>query len=294
MNHIQAGVLEVAYRELGPADGKTVILLHGFPYDIHSYDVAGQQLADAGKRVIVPFLRGYGPTRFVHNETPRVGQQAALSYDLLALMDALRVPRAILAGYDWGGRAACVVAALHPDRVEGLVSCGTGYNIQNTAEALKPTDPDAERHHWYWFYLNSDRGAMALASRREEFCRFLWKIFSPSWQFDELVFRQTVLSFNNPDFVPIVLHSYRFRIGAVSGDPTLQGIEDQLSKGPRIAVPTIVLEGGADGVDPPTSPPRVAEQFTQLRRRTVLNGVGHNVPQEATGAFVQAVLEVMA
>ena len=180
LKHLRAGVLDVAYLEAGPANGPAVLLLHGFPYDVHSYDVAAAQLAARGRRVIVPYLRGYGPTRFLQSDSPRVGQQAALGSDLLALLDGLSIDKATLAGYDWGGRAACVVAALWPERVSGLVSCGTGYNIQNSAEVLKPTEPEKERLHWYWFYLNSERGKAALAQNRSGLCRYLWQDFSPT------------------------------------------------------------------------------------------------------------------
>ncbi len=292
MKQVRAGVLDVAYLESGPADGPPVVLLHGFPYDAHAYAVAAERLAAAGRRVVVPFLRGYGPTRFVDADTPRVGQQAALGSDLLALLDALRIPRATLAGYDWGGRAACVVAALWPERVSGLVSCGTGYNIQNAETAAQPMSPESERHHWYWFYLNSERGQAALAQDRAGFCRFLWSTFSPTWRFDDASYARTAPSFDNADFVPVVLHSYRYRIGAVPGDPALDPMERRLAAEPRITVPTIVLEGAEDGVDPPAEPKTVAARFTALRRQTPLQGIGHNLPQEAPEAFAEAVLDV--
>ena len=290
VKHITAGALEVAYLEAGPAEGAPMLLLHGFPYDVHSYDVACERLAAAGRRVIVPYLRGYGPTRFLKADTPRVGQQAALGSDLLALLDALQIRRAVLAGYDWGGRAACVVAALWPERVSGLVSCGTGYNLQNSETALKPVAPDKERAHWYWFYLNSERGKAALTEKRADFCRFLWQTFSPSWRFDEETFARTAAAFDNPDFVEVVLHSYRYRIGAVPGDPELESMEHRLDAQPQITVPTIVLEGADDGVDPPAKPEVVAAHFTHLHRQTVLPCVGHNLPQEAPEAFCEAVL----
>ena len=290
VKHITAGVLEVAYLEAGPAGGAPTILLHGFPYDVHSYDVACERLAAVGRRVIVPYLRGYGPTRFLRADTPRVGQQAALGSDLLALLDALQIRRAVLAGYDWGGRAACVVAALWPERVSGLVSCGTGYNIQNSGTALKPMAPESEHAHWYWFYLNSERGKAALVQDRAGYCRFLWQTFSPTWRFDEETFARTAASFDNPDFVEVVLHSYRYRIGAVPGDPELESMERRLTAQPQITVPAIVLEGADDGVDPPAESETVAAHFPDLRRQTVLPGVGHNLPQEASAAFCEAVL----
>ena len=292
VKHLRAGVLDVSYIESGPAEGPAVVLLHGFPYDVHSYDVVAAQLAAKGRRVLVPYLRGYGPTRFLHDESPRVGQQAALGSDLLALLDGLSIKKATLAGYDWGGRAACVVAALWPERVSGLVSCGTGYNLQNSAKALQPIEPETERLHWYWFYLNSERGKAALAQNRAELCRYLWQDFSPSWRFDDATFAQTASSFDNPDFVEVVLHSYRYRIGAVPGDPHLVTLEQRLAAEPQITAPTIVLQGADDGVDRPASPEKVAPHFTALRRVTTLDHVGHNLPQEAPNEFAAAVLEL--
>ena len=291
VKRVHAGVLDVAYLESGPPDGHPVVLLHGFPYDVRSYDRVSPRLAAAGRRVIVPYLRGYGPTRFLDGATPRVGQQAALGSDLLALMDALEIRRATLAGYDWGGRAACVVAALYPERVSGLVSGGTGYNIQNSAEAPMPADPAAEQRHWYWFYLNSERGAAALTHDRAALCRHLWRTFSPAWRFSDADFAGTAASFDNPDFVAVVLHSYRYRIGGAPGDPALAAIEHRLSAAPRITVPTVVLEGADDGVDPPAAPETVAPHFTALRRQTPLAGIGHDIPQEAPDLFAEAVLE---
>ena len=292
MKRINAGVLEVAYLESGPATGPPVVLLHGFPYDVHSYDTAAQKLASEGRRVIVPYLRGYGPTRFLHGETPRVGQQAALGSDLLSLLDALSIKRAVLAGYDWGGRAACVVSALWSERVSGLVSCGSGYNLQNSREALKPIEPEKERLHWYWFYLNSERGKAALKQDRDGLCRYLWQDFSPTWHFDDTIYAQTAASFNNPDFVDVVLHSYRYRIGAVPGDPHLEALEQRLSAEPQITVPTIILQGGDDGVDRPATLENIKPHFTALRRLTTLDHVGHNLPQEEPDAFAAAILEL--
>ena len=274
------------------ADGPPVVLLHGFPYDAHGYDAAAAQLAAAGRRCLSPFLRGYGPTRFLKPNTFRSGQQAALGADLVAFMDALGLKSAVLAGYDWGGRAACVTAALTPERVLGLVTCGTPYNVQNSAAAAKPIAPDAERRHWYWFYLNSERGRSALTDDRRGYCRALWKDFSPTWAFDEATYDRSAGAFDNPDFVAVVLHSYRYRIGAVPGDPKLEVTEQRLAAEPPITVPTISLNGADDGVDPPPPPEKVRPHFTRLQRLTVLPGVGHNVPQEAPDAFARAVLEV--
>ena len=292
MKHVRSGALDVAYLEQGPADGPPVILLHGFPYDAHAYDDASARLAAAGLRCLAPFLRGYGPTRFLSADTFRSGQQAALGSDLTAFMDALELRTAVLAGYDWGGRAACVVAALSPERVRGLVTCGTPYNIQNSATAAKPVAPDAERRHWYWFYLNSERGRAALTDDRRGFCRALWKDFSPAWAFDEATYERSAAAFENADFVAVVLHSYRYRIGAVPGDPALEEMERRLSAEPAITVPTIALCGADDGVDPPQPAEKVRPHFTELRRLTTLPGVGHNLPQEAPDAFAQAVLDL--
>ena len=292
LRHVQAGVLNVAYLESGPADGPPVILLHGFPYDVHSYDAASERLAAAGRRVIVPFLRGYGPTRFLSPSIPRVGQQAALGSDLLALLDALRIGRATLAGYDWGGRGACVAAALWPERVHGLVTCGTAYNVQNADTTKVPVAPGAERRHWYWYYLNSERGQAALAANRRGLCRFLWENFSPTWSFGDATYDQTAAAFDNPDFVDVVLHSYRTRIGAVPGDPALDGLERRLASQPQITVPTVALAGADDGVDPPEPLDKIAPHFSDLRQQAALPGVGHNLPQEAPAAFCDAVMSL--
>ena len=284
MKHIATDTLDIGYLEFGPADGTPVILLHGFPYDAHAYDQAAERLAAAGRRCIVPFLRGYGPTRFLRPDTFRSGQQAALGTDLKAMMDALGLRRAVLAGYDWGGRAACVVAALWPERVMGLVTCGTAYNLQSLATAAEPIDAAAERRHWYWFYLNAARGAAALGEDRRTFCEALWRDFSPTWRFDGDTYARTAASFDNPDFVAVVLHSYRVRIGAVPGDPALEAIERQLAQQPGITVPTIALAGADDGVDPPAPTEKVTPHFTHLKRYTTLPGIGHNLPQEAPAA----------
>ena len=292
MKRISAGSLDVAYLEVGPSTGPAVILLHGFPYDANAYNDVSLQLAATGRRCIVPFLRGYGPTRFRDAGHFRSGQQAALGADLKALMDALSISTAVLAGYDWGGRAACVVAALWPERVSGLVTGGTAYNLQNIDTVLSPIAPEQEREHWYWFYLNSERGRKALAEDRRGLCRYLWKDFSPTWAFDDATFERTAAAFDNPDFVAVVAHSYRYRIGAVPGDPSLAELERRLAAEPRITVPTIALAGAADGVDPPGPPEKAAPHFTRLRRQTTLSGIGHNLPQEAPAAFARAVLDL--
>lgn len=289
MKRIVAGALDIAYLETGPESGPPVILLHGFPYDVHAYAAASEILAAAGRRCIVPFLRGYGPTRFLDPATPRSGQQAALAADLLALMDGLAIPNAVLAGYDWGGRAACIVAALWPERARGLVSSGSGYNIQNIPQAGNPAAPENEHRFWYQYYFHSERGRAGLARNRRDFCRLLWKLWSPTWAFDEETFARTAASFDNPDFVDVVIHSYRHRFGGIAGDPTLDAIEKRLEAQPDITVPTIVLQGADDGVDPPLEPDTDAMHFTRYEKRTI-PGVGHNVPQEAPQAFAEAVL----
>lgn len=290
---IQAGVLSVAYREFGPERGEPVILLHGFPYDIHAYEAVAADLASRGRRCIVPFLRGYGGTRFLSPDTIRSGEQAALGADLLALMDALAIGRAILGGYDWGGRAACIVSALWPERVRGLVSCGTGYNIQNIATSGEPASPEAELRFWYQYYFHSERGRAGLSADRRGVCRLLWKLWSPRWDFDAATFEQSAAAFDNPDFVEVVIHSYRHRFGLAAGDPALLSIEERLATQPAIGLPTIVLEGDADGVEGPvSSADRAKPHFTGFYHRRVIEGIGHNLPQEAPGIFVEAVLSL--
>lgn len=289
---VSAGALEVAYYETGPASGPPVLLLHGFPYDAHAYDEAARQLARAGWRCIVPFLRGYGPTRFLSRETFRSGQQAALGLDLKAFMDAMGIRSAVLAGYDWGGRAACVVAALWPELVSGLVTCGTAYNLHNSNTLKVPHAFAAEQRDWYWFYLNSERGQNALVQDRRGFCRFLWTDFSPTWKFDASTFDRSAGAFDNPDFVDVVVHSYRYRIGAVAGDPALEELEQRLASQPVITTPTIALWGADDGVNRPEPVEQIVPHFSRLRRFDKLAGIGHNPPQEAPAAVVQAVNEL--
>jgi pimeloyl-ACP methyl ester carboxylesterase len=291
MKRILAGPLDVAYAEAGPPDGPAVILLHGFPYDAHAYDAVAEQLAAAGRRCIIPFLRGYGPTRFISAETPRSGQQAALGADLLALMDALAIPDAVLAGYDWGGRAACVVAALWPERVRGLVSGGAGYNIQNIAKAGLPVEAAQEHRFWYQYYFQTERGRAGLTADRRGLCRLLWQLWSPQWAFDDAAFEKTAAAFDNPDFVAVVIHSYRHRFGGIPGDPAYDSLEAQLAEQPRITVPTIVLHGDADGVDPASTSAAADPRFAGFYERQIVpGGIGHNIPQEAPAAFAEAVL----
>lgn len=290
MNRVRAGVLDVAYREVGPPAGEPVVLLHGFPYDVHAYEAVAERLAVAGRRCLIPYLRGYGPTRFCDPDTPRSGEQAALGADLLAFLDALAIPRAVLAGYDWGGRAACVVAALWPERATGLVSCGVGYNIQNIPGSGHPAAPEAEHRLWYQYYLHGERGRAGLAADRDAFCRLLWRLWSPTWDFDDETFARSAAAFSNPDFVAVVVHSYRHRFGLVPGDPAYAGIEARLAAQPTISVPSIVLEGADDGVSPPSAEDPAARHFTGPYRRRIVPGVGHDVPQEAPEAFADAVL----
>jgi pimeloyl-ACP methyl ester carboxylesterase len=289
MKHVRAGVLNVAYEEHGPCDGRAVVLLHGFPYDIRAYDGVVPILAAKGMRCLVPYLRGYGATSFVDAAAPRSGQQAALGTDLRAFMDALGVGEAVLGGYDWGGRAACIVAALWPERATGLVSCGRGYNIQDLAKGEEPVAPEQEHRLWYQHYFRTERGRAGLAANRSAFCRLLWRLWSPRWNFADLVFEQTVGSFDNADFLDVVIHSYRHRFGGVAGDPSLDAIEALLAEQPAIAVPSIVLLGGDDGVEPPTENDTAAVHFSGPYARRVVCGIGHNFPQEAPRIFAEAV-----
>ena len=292
IKYIQAGVLDVAYFESGPADGPPVFLMHGFPYDIHAYAEVAPILAAAGCRVFVPSLRGFGATRFMSDATPRSGQQAALGADLLALMDALRIPRAVLAGYDWGGRAACVVAALWPERCAGLVSFNS-YNIQHIAGGMEPDTPQNEHRLWYQYYVHSERGRAGLAKDRRAFTRLLWRLWSPTWTFDDASFDRSAAAFDNPDFVDVVIQSYRHRFGLVAGDPAYAGIERRLAAQPAISVPTITFDGTDDGVRPPASAAAHAHRFTGPRSHRVVPGVGHNMPQEVPRVFADAVLELV-
>jgi pimeloyl-ACP methyl ester carboxylesterase len=292
LKHIDAGVLNVAYHEAGPAQGPPVLLMHGFPYDIHAYAEVAPRMAEQGCRVIVPCLRGFGATRFLSAATPRSGEQAALGADLLALMDALVIPRAVLAGYDWGGRAACVVAALWPERCAGLLTFNS-YNIQNIARAMQPISPADEHRLWYQYYFHSERGRAGLAADRRALCRLLWQLWSPTWAFDDAMFERTAAAFDNPDFVEVVIHSYRHRFGLVAGDPALADIERRLAAQPTIAVPTLSFDGSDDGVRSPAPAAHDASRFTGPRSHRLVRGVGHNMPQEAPHVFADAVLELV-
>ncbi len=291
MKRIEAGVLDVAYGELGPVDGPPVILLHGFPYDIHAYDEVAPIVAAKGHRVIVPYLRGYGETRFLSPDTLRSGEQAVLGDDLLALMDALDIEQAVLGGYDWGGRAACIVAALWPERAKGLVSCN-GYNIQNIAKSGQPAAPETEYRLWYQFYFHGERGRAGLAANRHAYCKLLWRLWSPNWEFDDDTYDLTAVSFENPDFVDVVIHSYRHRYALVPGDRRVEGIEAQLAARPRITVPTVAMDGTGDGVMDPGGSAGHDRFFTGPYRLEVIPSVGHNLPQEAPKEFAEAVLSL--
>ena len=249
-------------------------------------------LADAGCRVIVPYLRGYGATRFLSDATPRSGEQAALGADLLALLDALAIPRAVLAGYDWGGRAACVVAALWPERCAGLVSFNS-YNIQNIAKAMEPEVAENEHRLWYQYYFHSERGRAGLAADRRGITRLLWRLWSPTWKFDDATFERSAAAFDHPDFVEVVIHSYRHRFGLVPGDPAYADIEARLAAQPPITVPTITFDGADDGVRPVADASAHAHRFTGPRSHRIVPGVGHNMPQEVPRVFADAVLELI-
>lgn len=292
LRSIEAGVLSIALYEAGPADGTPVFLMHGFPFDIHAYADVAPLLAAQGCRVIVPYLRGFGPTRFLSDATPRSGEQAALGADLLALMDALAIKKAVLAGYDWGGRAACVVAALWPERCAGLVSLNS-YNIQNIATAMKPDTAANEHSLWYQYYFHSERGRAGLAADRRAFCRLLWTLWSPSWVFDNATFDITATAFDNPDFVDVVIQSYRHRFGLAAGDPALLDIEQRLAAQPAITGPSITFDGVDDGVRPPATSEQHAHRFTGPRAHRLVTGAGHNLPQEKPQVFADAVLELV-
>jgi pimeloyl-ACP methyl ester carboxylesterase len=293
LRRVRTRTLEIAYEERGPSGGSPVILVHGFPDDARTWDGVMPPLVQAGYRIIVPYLRGYGPTRFLDARTPRSGQQAALGHDLLDFMDSLGIARASLVGYDWGGRAACIVAALWPERAHCLVSIG-GYNIQNISESYRPLLPSQEHRFWYQWYFLSERGREGLRMYRRELCRLLWELWSPNWRFDDATFERTAASFDNPDFVDVVIHSYRHRHRAAQGDPTLEGIEQRLADRPLISVPTIVLHGACDGVDPPEGSEGAARFFSGPYQRRVIPVAGHFLPRETPNAVVEAVLELQS
>lgn len=285
--------LEIAYEAYGPRDGAPVILLHGFPDDAHAYDAVAPPLAAAGHRVLVPYLRGYGPTRFRSDAEPRMAQQAAIGQDLLDLIAALDLSEVALAGYDWGGRAACIAAILAPERVRALVTIG-GYNVQDTLGPPRPADALQERANWYQWYFNTERGRLGLERNRREICRMLWADWSPGWRFDDATFARTAPSFDNPDFVPVVIHSYRHRHRHAPGDPRFDAIERRLAERPAITVPSVILHGGEDTVD---RAPRTAghlKYFPPGTERQVVAGAGHFMPREKPGVVVDALRALLA
>jgi pimeloyl-ACP methyl ester carboxylesterase len=284
-------VLEITFEESGPPDGPPVMLMHGFPYSIRGYDAAVEHLTAAGCRCLVPHLRGYGPTRFLDTSTVRSGQQAALGKDLLDLLDVLHIDQALLCGYDWGGRAACIVAALWPRRCTGLVTCG-GYNIQDIAASVIPGPPELEHMLWYQYYFHTERGRAGLAANRRGIAHLLWRLWSPPWHFDEQTFDASAAMLDNPDFVDVVIHSYRHRFGYAAGDPTLEAIEQQLAVQPPITVSTISLDGDDSGFGPADRSADERAHFIGPYEQRIV-GVGHNVPQEAPDALAAAVLDLL-
>jgi pimeloyl-ACP methyl ester carboxylesterase len=290
-NQIDAGVLNVGYAESGPTDGPAVILLHGWPYDIHSYADVASLLAEAGYRVIVPYLRGYGTTHFLSGETFRNGQQSVLALDTIALMDALGIESAILGGCDWGARTADVIAAIWSERCKALVSV-SGYLIGSPEANKRPLPPMAELQWWYQYYFATERGRAGYEAYRHDFARLIWQIASPKWEFDDATFERSAASFENPDHVDIVIHNYRWRLGLAHGDPQYDNLEKRLAEAPVIAVPTITLEGDANGAPHPDAT-AYAEKFSgTYTHRLVEGGIGHNLPQEAPQEFAEAVMEV--
>ncbi len=292
ISQIEAGVLDVGYVDSGPTDGPAVLLLHGWPYDIFSFEEVTSRLVAAGCRVVVPYLRGYGTTRFISDETSRNGEQAALALDTIALMDALGIEKAIVAGFDWGARSADIVAALWPERCDGLVSV-SGYLIGSQAAGQVPLPPEAELQWWYQYYFATDRGRAGYEKYRREFAKLIWGLASPKWNFDDATFDRTAASFDNPDHVAIVIHNYRWRLGLADGEPEYAELEQRLAEGPPIAVPTITLEGDANGAPHPEPDAYAAKFSGPYSHRTIEGGIGHNLPQEAPAAFSEAILDLV-
>jgi len=290
LKQVRAGELTIGYAELGPAKGPVVVLLHGWPYDIHSYADVAPLLAAEGYRVIVPYLRGYGTTTFRSPKTFRNGQQAVVALDIVALLDALRIEKALLGGFDWGARTADIIAALWPQRCKALVSV-TGYLITNREKNKQPLPPAAELAWWYQYYFATERGELGLAQYGHDFAKLIWRNVSPTWHFDDATFDRTAKAFENPDYVSIVIHNYRWRLGLAAGDPRYDGIEARLAAGPPIAVPTITLDGELDPFTPAGDGSAYRAKFTGPYDHRALDGIGHNVPQEAPEAFARAVLD---
>ena len=291
VRQIDAGVLNVGYVDAGPAGGTPVVLLHGWPYDIHSFAEVTPLLSEAGYRVIVPHLRGFGTTRFLSDETPRNGEQAALAVDVIDLLNALSIPKAIVAGFDWGARTAGIVAALWPERVKALVSV-SGYLIGSQAANQKPLLPKAELAWWYQFYFATERGRAGYAQNTRAFNRLIWQTASPDWAFDDATFDRSAAAFDNPDHVDIVIHNYRWRIGTATGEPRYDDLEVRLAQGPTITVPTITLEGDANGAPHPDAAAYRAKFSGPYEHRLITGGVGHDLPQEAPRAFADAIIDV--
>lgn len=292
LHQIDAGVVNIGYADLGPKDGPVMILLHGWPYDIYSYAEVAPVLAAAGYRVLVPYLRGYGTTRIRSAETPRNGQQAALAADIIAFMDALKIRQAVFGGYDWGARTADIIAALWPQRCQALVSV-SGYLIGSQEANRRPLPPAAELAWWYQFYFTTERGAQGYAANCKDFNRLIWKLASPTWKFDDATYDRSATAFDNPDHVAIVIHNYRWRLGLAQGEAKYDALEQRLAAAPAITVPTITMEGDANGAPHP-EPSAYAKKFTgKYQHRNIGGGIGHNLPQEAPKAFAQAMLDVV-
>ncbi len=291
LKQVEAGALSVGYAEVGPVDGSAVILLHGWPYDIHSFIDVAPLLASAGHRVIVPYLRGYGTTRFLSNDTPRNGQQSVVAIDIIALMDTLGIKQAVIGGFDWGARTANIIAALWPERCKAMVSV-SGYLIGNQQAGKAPLPPKAELQWWYQYYFATERGRIGYDKYRHDFSKLIWQIASPMWNFDDATFDRTAAAFENPDHVAIVVHNYRWRLGLADGEAKYDELEKRLAEGPVIRVPTITMEGDANGAPHP-DPASYAMKFTgRYAHRLIKGGIGHNLPQEAPQAFSQAIIDV--
>ncbi len=291
LKQIDAGVLNVGYAEAGPGDGPAVILLHGWPYDIHSYVDVAPSLASAGYRVIVPYLRGYGTTRFLSHETPRNGQQSAVAVDIVALMDALKIQQAVIGGFDWGARTANIIAALWPERCKAMVSV-SGYLIGSQQAGKMPLPPKDELQWWYQYYFATERGRAGYDKYRRDFSKLIWQIASPKWDFDDVTFNRSAAAFDNPDHVSIVIHNYRWRLGLAEGEAKYDDLERRLAEAPVITVPTITLESDANGAPHP-DPSAYSKKFVgRYTHRTIEGGIGHNLPQEAPQAFTEAIVDV--
>jgi pimeloyl-ACP methyl ester carboxylesterase len=294
VSYVDTPALRIAYHEYGPSSGIPIVLLHGFPDDALAFERVVPPLARAGHRVLIPYLRGYGPTRFRDAAAPRMAEQAAIGQDVIDLADALRLPPLVVCGYDWGGRAAAIAAALHPDRVRGAVLIG-GYTIQNTVTPPGPAPPEAEYRTWYQWYFNTERGRAGLEANRRPFCRLLWQLWSPTWHFNDDEYNRTAASFDNPDFVDVVIHSYRHRNGNAPGEPRFREIEAQLAQRPPVKCPTVLLYGADDGVGPPSRESSPAERsvIPSLIARRVIDGAGHFLPREKPETVSTALLEVI-